>query len=528
MTCRHHHRHDKPHENSDALRKQKARDYRIKCANHQYATALKLPNPQNNGDEERYAAKNYFSQYTKGLPHHSSTGLVRTKAYHSLLKAAKSGNPKDYEAIITEGAPVKLVNPQAVASLDLQGCDAQANTLKPAPTFTSDEQGCEMIELYWMSLLRDAPFFDFTTEKPSNYDDPYHCHEHIVRASEEMTSLCGVTTTPETLFRNVDIPGVKYGPFISQFLYKEAKMGAVVIDSKMEMPFSKNYLTAWSDFLENQNGQLPTLHKVLQGYKRYITTPRDLTHYVEKDVPYQGALQAALILFDMGVPVKKSNPYAAGNAWMKNQAAFVTLGKTDLFSMLAAVTNLALKGAWFQKWNVHRRLRPEAYAGCVDRKLLGYYDFPVNEKVLQSEVLTDIFEKYASYLLPQAYPEGAPLHPSYVSGHSVFAGASITILKAWFDEKFIIPNPVQATGSGNGLIDYEGKELTVGGELNKLAFNIGVGREMAGIHYRSDNIEGLKLGEQIATAVLKDRKGIYNEPFSGWSFTSFDGTKVVV
>ena len=35
------------------------------------------------------------------------------------------------------------------------------------------------------------------------------------------------------------------------------------------------------------------------------------------------------------------------------------------------------------------------------------------------------------------------------------------------------------------LIPWEGEPLTVGGELNKLATNIGTGRNWAGIHWRS-------------------------------------------
>src|SRR5258706_11515936 len=102
--------------------------------------------------------------------------------------------------------------------------------------------------------------------------------------------------------------------------------------------------------------------------------------------------------------------------------------------------------------------------------------------------------KHGSYLLPMAFPEGSPLHPSYGAGHATVAGACVTILKAWFDESFIIPNPAQATPDGLSLVPYTGQLLTVGGELNKLAFNVAVGRNMAGIHWRSDAAASLRLG----------------------------------
>lgn len=35
----------------------------------------------------------------------------------------------------------------------------------------------------------------------------------------------------------------------------------------------------------------------------------------------------------------------------------------------------------------------------------------------------------------------------------------------------------------------------MGGELNKLAFNMAFGRDTAGVHFRRDEIEGIVLGE---------------------------------
>ena len=104
----------------------------------------------------------------------------------------------------------------------------------------------------------------------------------------------------------------------------------------------------------------------------------------------------------------------------------------------------------------------------------------------------------------------------------------MTILKAWFDESHIIPNPVQPTADGLALEPYTGGALTVGGELNKLASNIAIGRNIAGIHWRSDAMQSLKLGESIAMSILKDQRATYNEHFDGFTFTKFDGTVVTV
>ena len=105
----------------------------------------------------------------------------------------------------------------------------------------------------------------------------------------------------------------------------------------------------------------------------------------------------------------------------------------------------------------------------------------------------------------------------------------MTILKAWFDESFVIEHPAEPDPSGVTLFPYNGSDtLTIGGELNKMASNVALGRNTAGVHWRSDGTESLKLGEAIAISVLRDQKLGYNEVFNGFSLTKFDGTKVTV
>ncbi|MFP3471873.1 hypothetical protein R0J90_17655, partial [Micrococcus sp. SIMBA_144] len=87
------------------------------------------------------------------------------------------------------------------------------------------------------------------------------------------------------------------------------------------------------------------------------------------------------------------------------------------------------EAAWFQKWLVHRRLRPEQFGGRIHNELIGAADYPIHPDVLNSKAVTRIFEKYATYLLPQAYEEGCPTHPSYPAGHGTFIGAMVTMLK---------------------------------------------------------------------------------------------------
>ncbi len=102
------------------------------------------------------------------------------------------------------------------------------------------------------------------------------------------------------------------------------------------------------------------------------------------------------------------------------------------------------------------------------------------------------------------------------------------MLKAFFAETFIIPEPVVTIPDGLALVPYKGTNLTVGGELNKLASNIALARNTAGVHWRSDSVEGLKLGEAVAISILTDLKATCPEPFDGFSFTKFDGSIITI
>jgi hypothetical protein len=70
-------------------------------------------------------------------------------------------------------------------------------------------------------------------------------------------------------------------------------------------------------------------------------------------------------------------------------------------------------------------------------------------------------------------------------------------------------------------------DLTLAGELDKLAANIAIARNMAGVHYYTDYYESLRLGERIAVAILEEQMSMYGEPVS-MRFPSFDEDDVRV
>jgi len=136
-----------------------------------------------------------------------------------------------------------------------------------------------------------------------------------------------------------------------------------------------------------------------------------------------------------------------------------------------------------------------------------------------------------SYLLPVMFKQGSPSHPSFTAGHAITAGACCTALKAWLDEDAPFPNPKKPSPDGLVLQDYtdaDGPPLTLGGELNKLCHNLSWGRDMSGVHWRADNVEGNRQGEELAIRILREEKTIYPEYFEGFSLTKFDDTTIIV
>ena len=258
--------------------------------------------------------------------------------------------------------------------------------------------------------------------------------------------------------------------------------------------------------------------------RRYIRNGRDLGEWVHLDLIFQPFLNAALILLGLRAPVDGNNPYVNSGS----QIGFATFGPPHLLSLLTAVAGCALRTVWYQKWYVHRRLRPEEFGARVHNHLTGAARYPIHPNIFTSAAPAEVHHRFGSYLLPMAYPEGSPTHPAYGSGHAVIGGACATVLKAWFREDWVLPNPVIADREGLSLLPWRGDSLTVGGELNKLAANNSFGRNIGGVHWRSDAVESIRLGETIAIEFLNDMAGCFSETFGGFSLTRFDGEEIRV
>lgn len=484
-----------------------------------------LPQHPRNGEEADF---HFLASASKGLPH-DDDGEVDPAAYRTLLRALKSGRPADFDKIPLgiEGGRKEL-GLQGGLAYSLTGPDSHALVVPAAPRVDSPRGAAEMAELYWMALLRD--------EKP----DDYEASPLAAAAAADLSRYSGYCgpkedgrVTPRALFRG-STPGDLVGPYVSQFLLRDVQYGSSRIPQRRDtVAPGVNFITTFEEFVAIQRGAVrPTTRDFTNT--RLTQTGRDLAHFTHFDVLYQPYLYAALIM--LGSPAYPTELQDPGNPYFRstNQTGFPTFGSPHLTALLAEVALAAITHTEFQQFFVHRRLRPELLGGRIDATLErspGRYDHMVHTDILRSEVLDRARISFGTRLLPQVFPEGAPMSPSYQSGHSTVAGACVTILKAWFNETYVLPDPVVPNVDGTALVPYAGSDrgrITVGGELNKLAANIGAGRAIAGVHYRSDNTAAYELGEAIAVGILREKKPTYNEGAGSFTVTRFDGSVITI
>jgi membrane-associated phospholipid phosphatase len=483
---------------------------------------IKTPRQTNNGDEGLYP--NGIANFTKGFLH-DSNGIVNPAQYAAYLQAIATGKRADFDSLAL-GGNTPLVDPQAGLAFDLETCDPSQHAIPPFDMLTSPGLAAQMIEAYWQALCRDVPFSEWNSNST------------IAAAVSEMNSLPAFTAprdsngsvTTQNLFRGFTAGDV-IGPYVSQFFLQPFSVGVMPFQGYSSV-MPGDFGTTQSSWLALQNGQGPFGTATPASGLRYLGTGRDLAEYVHNDVLYQEYLIAALILNKMApqfsVPVLNSgNPYIG----MTSESGFITFGLPMVEAMMGEVIVRAIKNAWYQKWFVHRMARPEETAGLVNGVLLNGQSFPLHSSVLGSKAAAQVYSNNGDYFIPLSYPEGCPIHPSYPSGHATAAGAAVTILKWFFNESLVIPNPLTTTEAGTGTTAYTGSDagqMTIGGELNKLASNVGFGRIFAGIHWREDAWQGMLLGEAVAINLLRDQAHLYNENYTGFTFTMFNGTKITV
>lgn len=454
---------------------------------------------------------------------------------------------------------------------------------------TSREMVFEMVEVYAMGVLRDEPFenwedFSCPAAEQSVSAQAFCTYKNYTDTFllEYPNSIRGVRTTDykitgNNLFRGMGQDEDK-GKFVSQFLLQTLPSNGLLTEQmypKEEDAADSLYEDGW---LKIQNGRATT-DKALDGTK-YVYNMRMLGSIVHSDKLYQIYYNAALTLLDRcGVTA-----YGLEGSGSHDVSGWLDGDVPDVMSALATVSNNALQAAWYYKWK-YMRIRPEAFAQrimlCQNEPSVCENESPMRalKDVLDTVSFPDSIKKMihdhnaakqpaaapdmscsstdpnseCNLYLPLQYPEGSPNHPAWPAGHAVVAGACVTVLKAMLsvldtdDQPIAWPqNECPAKKSSNGeslepMMAAPTKShgewppvadsgITIVGELNKLASNVALGRNMAGVHYRSDGDEGILLGEQVAIKFLQDRlqKAALQELHSSFRLSMFNGSVITI
>jgi hypothetical protein len=522
--------------------------YRSQTAENEYVDIGELPD---NGDAARFT--DFSGSWSKCLPH-PYLGIVNRQAWQSLTYALQTGNFQDFQNIIVgnpggPGFTGTLNGPLGSLAYDLEGRDSHATNIPPAPSITSAQTAAEMVEHYWASQIRDVQFTDYAN------------NQLVAQACADMNNLSYVRSqgsqypyplTPANLFRGQIVPGDGnvQGPYMSQFLLQPTFMGVQPLGQMFQRFLSvgeggADYCTQPAEYLAIESGFPPNASLAFDPTYRFVRMGRDMSAYTHVDALHQEYFVAGLVLAGIGCPVNPGNPYIGS----LSEHGFGTFGSAqggpvDAVGTIPEMATRALKAAWFHKWIVNLRQRPEEMGALIQALMTNQRPMPqaslaLNHDVLNSAVLPLIYSKYGSYLLPLAFPEGAPTHPCYPTGHGTVGGACIAAVKFFFDGTQRIRPLLLAAGSdvmvasqdGLSLVPYTGAdrdELTVNGELNKLGWNVTFGHGIhAGIHFRSSSFWSLLLGEAVGLSVLYDRANSYAEPFN-IQITKFDGTTVTL
>jgi hypothetical protein len=463
---------------------------------------------------------------------HGADGLPSGLDIEKLLKALESGEQVDFDALDRAGTR-KLANPQAALSVESSGADPEGVSMPKPPVLNSREAAAEMLETYEKNILRDLPFSTISSSTP---------HTELDRAVATLNSFgndftgpkIGGVVTRKSLFRGNTV-GDLIGPYVSQFMLLDVPIGNHTISQKGPTKTGLYGITE-TNWAEIQKGNIP-VSQTIDSNSKYVYNPSQLGSFVHIDFVYQAHLYAAAILANKGAAVQ------SGFVSQTNEGAFVDNGGVaEIAAAVGEISRHALKSTWVQKWRKHLKLRPEEMAA----RIVKIQDGDLNSSMIHEDLLlngANTINAVKSHnlaaggeekaWLPLQYAEGSPTHPSYPAGHAVIAGACSTVLKIYFADAdwSTLGLGVVESLDGTQLDSYTGadaSDITIHGEINKLASNMSIGRNMAGVHYRSDGDQGMILGEKVAVQWFKDAKESYNINIGSISFTGFAGNTITI
>lgn len=475
---------------------------------------------------------------------HDENGLTKKEDLDRLINVSKeNGSKNSIESLAISQDSLKVNQLEGLAtggSFIIRGCDTHFYDSSEQFLKADDPKNiCEMIEVYEKSLLRDIPFIHIQNNTGIG----------VSRAISSMNNYNSISayTGPinnsnkvdgKVLFRGISKDEL-IGPYISQFLLLPYKYNGINVEQRYPVENDVIETTNYVNYLNIQRGRVNSKPNFSNDNK-FAYCGRVLGSIVHNDPMYWAYYNTALIGIQNGLDLKYKGT-SVTSAWTDQ-------GPPDCLASIAEVALGALRVAWNSKYNIGLKLRPEAMAHRINQINKGVFtgnEFDQIKTYLTygKQTLDEVLDKNpnSNYLLTLLYPEGSPNHPSYPAGHAVVAGACITVLKAFFKTHDDELNPIawpktpQHSIDGDSLNNYEELDkdsLTIVGEFNKLASNMSIGRNIAGVHYRSDGDRGIDLGEKFAIKYLQIKLleyiSVYNGMINSFTLEKMNGDYIKI
>lgn len=480
--------------------------------------------------------------YSKGLEHNVTTGLASQEDIDKIILALETGEQSDFDSIPESTVSTrKQESPQAALSFSASGGEPEGFAIEQSYALNSRKAAADMLEVYERNILRDIPFNVISGDVAGTAQQ----ETDLTRAIDTLNSFgadftgpkVGGVVTRKSLFRGKGANEL-VGPYMSQFLLHDIPIGQHTI-TQQAITETGQYGITNANFIAIQNGSVPVAQT--KGAAQYAFSPRVLGSFVHIDFVYQAHLYAAALLLGAGVARNEAFPVLSKESNFVNSS-----GPADIAAAIGEISRHALKATWVQKWRKHLKLRPEAMAGRIVKEEEG--NLPAG--TVHPEIFTLGADTIAAVkaqnlanggeekaFLPLQFAEGSPMHPSANAGHAGIAGACSALLKMYFKD-----GPWSGTGisttvgmsdintvqsvDGSVLSEYteaDASQMTVHGEIDKLASNMALGRDFAGVHYRYDGDEGILLGERVAIQWMIDNAAQSNVNIGTIRFTSADG-----
>lgn len=213
----------------------------------------------------------------------------------------------------------------------------------------------------------------------------------------------------------------------------------------------KNYMTTTKAWESVQRGDKK--RKIAYSGTTKIETLRDAASYVHSDNPVELWGRVAVQLLQWGVPMRtqeRMNDYDG-----VGPDRFVCFGAPFMLGLMGHGVMVSGPLSFREKWRQFVP-RPE-----------------------------QLSKMWLDMLIPMAYPEGSPMHPSRPAMHSFAALICCFMLLEIFDGLYMLP-----TGR------------TVEEELRLLADNVGYFRVHAGVHYQSDHDDAVEVCRTAAKTIV--------------------------